>query len=69
MKYWGWSFPANLTSTSRPIQPQSGLNPTQSDLIRPNPTYDKKIKASAGAWRLLAGLTPGRGIRTLFDYV
>jgi hypothetical protein len=26
----------------RPLQPQSGLNPTQSNLIRPNPTYAKK---------------------------
>ena len=29
----------------RPIQPQSGLNPTQSDPIRPNPTYDKRNKS------------------------
>jgi hypothetical protein len=28
----------------RPIQPQSGLNPTQSKLIQANPTYDTKNK-------------------------
>jgi hypothetical protein len=53
MKYWGWSFPANLTLTSRPIQPQSGFNPTQSDPIRPNPTYDKKINPRNRVTRLL----------------
>jgi hypothetical protein len=50
---WGWSFPANLTSTSRPIQPQSGLNPTQSNPIRPNPTYDKKNKSPRNRVRRL----------------
>jgi hypothetical protein len=49
----GWSFPANLTLTSRPFQPQSGLNPTQSNLIRPNPAYDKKINPRNRVTRLL----------------
>jgi hypothetical protein len=49
----GWSFPANLTLTSRPIQPQSGLIPTQSNPIRPNPTYDKKINPRNRVTRLL----------------
>jgi hypothetical protein len=32
-------------ATGQPIQPQSGLNPTQSDPIQPNPTYAKKNKS------------------------
>jgi hypothetical protein len=30
----------------RPIQRQSGLNPTQSNPVQPNPTYNKKFKPS-----------------------
>jgi hypothetical protein len=36
-----------------PIQFQSGLNPTQSNLIRPNPTYDKKINPRNRVKRLV----------------
>ena len=32
---------------------RSGLNPTQSGLIRPNPTYDKKINPRNRVTRLL----------------
>jgi hypothetical protein len=49
----GWSFPANLTLTSRPIQFRSGLNPTQSDPIQPNPAYDKKINPRNRGTQLL----------------
>jgi hypothetical protein len=53
----------------RPIQSQSGLNPTQSGLIRPNPTYDKKINPRNRGTQLLKQYDQIALNRTKYDRI